>query len=247
LIALAVGFLLGEALQPFYIIRVFMAPSAKVAGQAFLGTGLFGIFWFSILGTFGVVLHGVLTVSPGEQALYLHSLPIVFGDGLLSTVLLGLLVAGFLGVVMSTMDSILHAGAVSLVDDVIYSSVKLSDEAKLPLMQLATMVIALLGALVASFGGNIVDLLFVAYTLWVPTIVPVLAFAFFWVKNGSRKPWWVLVTPLLGGVAGYYLAPAWLTNYVPSILVGFLLNTVLLIIMVQISNARYPSSIPVKG
>ena len=243
LIALAVGFLLGEALQPFYVTRVFMSPSAKVAGQAFIGTGIFGILWFSILGMFGISLHGAVTASPGEQALYLHSLPIVFGNGLLSTILLGLLVAGFLGLVMSTMDSILHTGAVSLVDDIIYSFAKLSQEAKLPLMRLATVIIALLGALFGSFGGNIVDLLFFAYTLWVPTIVPVLAFAFFWAKNGGRKPSWVLVIPLLGGLTGHYLAPAWLTSYVPSIVVGLLLNTVLLIIMVKISNTRRTSPI----
>lgn len=245
-IALAVGFLLGEALQPFYITRVFMAPAAKDAGRAFVGTGIFGVLWFSILGTFGVALHGAVTVSPGEQALYLHSLPVVFGDGLLSTVFLGLLVAGFLGVVMSTMDSILHSGAVSFVDDVLYSCVTLSAKAKLPLMRLATIVIALAGALMGSLGGNIVDLLFVAYTLWVPTIIPVLAYAFFWAKNGSRKPSWVLLIPLLGGLVGHYLAPAWLTNHVPSIVIGLLGNTILLIVMVQISNARRPSPTPAR-
>jgi SSS family solute:Na+ symporter len=247
LLALAVGFLLGEALQPFYITRVFMAPSAKDAGKAFVGTGIFGILWFSILGALGVALHGAVTVSPGTQALYLHSLPAVFGDGMLSTFLLGLLVAGFLGVVMSTMDSVLHSGAVSFIDDVLCSPVtlsKVSAEAKLTLMQLATILIALLGALIGSRGGDIVDLLLFAYTFWVPTIVPVLAYAFFW-KNGSKKSVWVLLVPLFGGLVGYYLPSAW--NYQPSIAAGFLANTILLIMLVQISNARRPSQLAVKG
>ena len=233
----AVAFVLGEALQPFYLNRVFMAQSAKDAGRGFIGTAVFGLVWFTILGVFGVLCLRVISAEAQTQGIFLQAIPVLFGDSVLATMVMGLLAAAFLGVVMSTLDSILNAGAVSFVDDLYCSFGNMEDEDRLPVMRIAIVVMAISGALLGSFGGNIVQLLIFAYTLWVPTIVPPLALAFFWPQVGRRPGWVMLIPTALGGLVTF-LVPEAITNAVPAIVLGLVANVVLLGVLVRVSQPK---------
>ncbi len=223
--SLLVAFLLGEALQPIYLTRAFLAKNADAAKFAFYATAVFGVIWFCILGLLGTTLAPVF--AHDQQTIMLTFINDLSISASVRSFLLGLLAAGFLGVVMSTMDSVLNAGAVSLVDDLFGSVLKFSDSGRLNIARAGIVVLGILGALVASFASDFVGLLILAYTIWVPTAVPVIFYALV-TPEAKRLPWSVALSAILAGVFAYLVTDWWFSDYVPPILCGFMCNSVIL-------------------
>jgi SSS family solute:Na+ symporter len=85
-------------------------------------------------------------------------------------------------VVMSSLDSLLNAGAVAFTQDIVKPFAKLPDEAALNVGRCATIVIAAVAAAGAVAVPSIISGLLICYAIWAPAILPALIIGL-WVKR----------------------------------------------------------------
>jgi len=83
-----------------------------------------------------------------------------------------LLLAVLISIIMSSLDSLLNAGAVAFTQDIVKPFAKLTDSTALSLGRCATIVIALTAAAGAVAVESIIDGLLICYTIWAPAILP---------------------------------------------------------------------------
>ena len=105
---LALAFLLGEMLIPPYAARVLAGKSPRASKYGFLLAGLFGVLWFSMMVPMGIVLkHSLGEGVDPDRLLIAGSVKLLPAAGA------GFVVAALLAVIMSSLDSLLNAAAVS--------------------------------------------------------------------------------------------------------------------------------------
>jgi SSS family solute:Na+ symporter len=217
-LALLLSFLLGETLIPPYVNRALAANSDKSASNGFIYAGVFSIFWFLILSLIGI--YGSVTLTD----LTTNSEDILFT--LASTILpvgfLGLFFVGVISILMSSIDSIINSGAVSLIRDVVNPLSKLGDDLSLILTRHIVVVIAIVSVIVAQFAPSIISTLLAAYSIWVPTVLTTLLIGLYF-KNLKMASG--LTGMLLGGICSFIWQTILSEPFgIPGILVGILAN-----------------------
>jgi SSS family solute:Na+ symporter len=95
-----------------------------------------------------------------------------------------LLLVVLVSVVMSSLDSLLNAGAVAFTQDIVKPFAKLPDKASLSIGRCATIVIAIIAVACAPAVPSIIDGLLICYTIWASAILPALIIGL-WIKNPS--------------------------------------------------------------
>ena len=93
-----------------------------------------------------------------------------------------LLLVVLVSVVMSSLDSLLNAGAVAFTQDIVKPFAELPDETALNVGRCATIVIAAIAATGAVFVPSIIAGLLICYTIWAPAILPALIIGL-WIKR----------------------------------------------------------------
>jgi Na+/proline symporter len=93
-----------------------------------------------------------------------------------------LLLVVLVSVVMSSLDSLLNAGAVAFAEDIVKPFMKLQDTSALNVGRSATIVIALVAAAGAVAVPSIIGGLLICYTIWAPAILPTLIIGL-WIKR----------------------------------------------------------------
>jgi SSS family solute:Na+ symporter len=93
-----------------------------------------------------------------------------------------LLLVVLVSVVMSSLDSLLNAGAVAFVEDVVKPFAELPDKTALKIGRYATIVIAAIAAGGAVFIPSIIAGLLICYTIWASAILPALIIGL-WAKR----------------------------------------------------------------
>ncbi|MHC4742435.1 MAG: sodium:solute symporter family transporter [Planctomycetota bacterium] len=93
-----------------------------------------------------------------------------------------LLLVVLISIIMSSLDSLLNAGAVVFTQDIVKPFTKLSDNAALNIGRCATITIAATAAAGAVAVKSIVSGLLVCYTIWAPAILPALIIGL-WIKR----------------------------------------------------------------
>jgi SSS family solute:Na+ symporter len=93
-----------------------------------------------------------------------------------------LLLVVLVSVVMSSLDSLLNAGAVAFTEDIVKPFAHLPDRNALNIGRGATIIIAAVAATGAVFVPGIIDGLIGCYTIWAPAILPALIFGL-WLKR----------------------------------------------------------------
>jgi SSS family solute:Na+ symporter len=83
---------------------------------------------------------------------------------------------------MSSLDSLLNAGAVAFTQDIIKPFVKLPDSTALNIGRSATIVIAAIAAVCVPAVPSIIDGLLICYTIWASAILPALIIGL-WIKH----------------------------------------------------------------
>ncbi|MDR0646969.1 MAG: hypothetical protein LBF43_00840 [Puniceicoccales bacterium] len=164
------------SLSPTVTQRLLMTNSKRQGLRAYLGSGcvyMLVILAGTMIGLCARVLYPQLTHS--DQAL-----PMMMRQ-YLSVGMYGFVIAGFLAVFMSTVDSILNASSISLVNDLILPCMKrqISEERKL---SIARWVSFGLGSVAIFFAANCEGLFetkILSRSLWFPLIVVPLYFAVF--------------------------------------------------------------------
>ena len=171
--SLFLSLLLGEALVPPYVQRLFIARNESVTRRATIGSGLMSIPFFVCAGAVGLV---ALVLSPSLDSNM--ALPYVIQNAL-PIGLSGLAQAGIIAVVMSSADSYLNAASIATIHD-IYRPIKgdnISPERELKLMRFATLAIGAFSVLFALSIESVLEILLYSYNFWSPIVLVPLVMA----------------------------------------------------------------------
>ncbi len=171
------AFLLGETLIPPYANRALASKTTRISRNGFILAGLFSIVWFVVMISLGIIARSIIPKDTAEDLVLLNLVKMIMpasGYALLLVVLIS--------VVMSSLDSLLNAGAVAFTQDIIQPFIKLQNGQALSIGRAATIAIALVAAVCAVFVPSIIEGLLLCYTIWAPAILPALIIGLY-VKN----------------------------------------------------------------
>jgi len=174
---LVAAFLLGETLIPPYANRALASRTTRISRNGFVLAGIFSVVWFMVMISLGVVARSIISEGTGEDYVLLNLVKkIMPTEGYV------LLLVVLVSVVMSSLDSLLNAGAVAFTEDIVKPFAKLTDEAALNIGRCATVAIAATAAAGAVAVPSIISGLLICYTIWAPAILPALIIGL-WVKQ----------------------------------------------------------------
>lgn len=177
MVGLVAALLLGETLIPPYANRALASKSSRISGNGFLLAGLFSVFWFVVMISLGVAARGIVPEGTGEDdvllTLFKSTMP---SEGY------ALLLVILISIIMSSLDSLLNAGAVAFTQDVLRPFVRVRDGVALACGRWATVGIAGIAAAAAVRVPTIIKGLLICYTIWAPAILPALT-AGLWIKK----------------------------------------------------------------
>ena len=174
---LLTAFLLGETLIPPYANRALASRTTQASRNSFVLAGIFSIGWFMVMVSLGIAARLVVPKGTGEDRILLTLFKTVMpGGGYV------LLLMVLVSVVMSSLDSLLNAGAVAFAQDVVKPFVKVEDSAALSIGRVATVAIAAVAAVGATQVPGIVTGLLMCYTVWAPAVLPALIIGL-WIKK----------------------------------------------------------------
>ncbi len=209
--------LMLPAFPPPIIQRFLMSRDTQQMKKFMNISGILGVVFVFCVGMIGLTVLCMAPETPSSNVFP------YFINQLLPTGLRGLAVSGMLAVIMSTADSFLNTGSISLVHDVVHNLKKggLSDKTQLKLTRYVTVLIGI-GAIVASFTStNIMSIVltfgnFWGGIAWGPMILTLWGF-----KGTSQGFCW-------GALAGLVTIVAWMISkstfgfggFLPSILVN---------------------------
>jgi SSS family solute:Na+ symporter len=169
IVGLVAAFLLGETLIPPYANRALASRTTRISRNGFMLAGVFSVVWFIVMIALGVAARTIVPAGTDEDRVLLKlvgSIMPASGYALLLVVLVS--------VVMSSLDSLLNAGAVAFTQDIVKPFTKLPDEKALNVGRCATIVIAAIAAAVAPAVPSVIDGLLICYTIWASAILPAL-------------------------------------------------------------------------
>ena len=222
---LFLGYFLGEMLLPAYIVRAKIANSSDDASKGFMIASLLLIFWYVVITTAGSLFPIVFpnVDSPMGSDILLAIIRSATQEGSLWYKLLGALTfLAFLGLIHSTFDSFLNVGAVSFSRDVIGNLFGIGDKDQKWLAQRATLGIAAIGLLLAIWVNDLIEILFIGYTIWVPSLLaPMLRIVLNPHKKLGQRSFLIGIS--LGSVS-FGLFNWLIITPVPAILIGFVFN-----------------------
>ncbi len=216
IVGIVVSFLLGETLIPPYTVRALASASSAISRRGFIYAGAFGVFWLAVVTAIGI------------QATYALGAPITTPDDAFMAMtgtflphgMIGLVVVALAAIVMSSQESVLNAGAVSVVRDLVQPFSPRDDAGAVMIGRIVTLVLGAIAGVAALYAPSIIDGLLILYSVWAPTILVPLLWAVFR-RPGSSLAGCLAI--LLGGAASL-LWRFWLNEpgSVPSILVGLI-------------------------
>ena len=177
IIGLLAAFLLGETLIPPYANRALASRTTNVSRNGFILAGLFSVFWFTVMIALGITARNIIPMDTAEDDVLLNMVKTI-----MPTCGYALLLVVLVSVVMSSLDSLLNAGAVAFTQDIVKPFVKLPDTSALNVGRAATIVIALIAAAGAVAVPSIIGGLLICYTIWAPAILPTLIIGL-WIKR----------------------------------------------------------------
>lgn len=166
---LLAAFLLGETLIPPYANRALASKTTQISRNGFVLAGIFSVIWFMVVIALGVAARSIIGAETDEDHVLLSLVKSTMpAEGYV------LLLVVLVSVVMSSLDSLLNAGAVAFTEDIVRPFAKLADGSALNVGRSATIVIAGVAAAAAVAVPSIIKGLLICYTIWAPAILPVL-------------------------------------------------------------------------
>lgn len=224
-------YLFGEFLLPIYAQRALIARSPADAKKGFVGAGLAAGTWYFLIAFAGVVAFlGAEKVGNPEFVLF-DNLKALFGStGHLISVASAFAIISLFALLHSTFDGILNSGGVSFSKDLVSGFVPLSDSEQASLSRHSMFGFATLGMIIPFIWPDMITMLLVGYTIWAPTIMPVLVYTLLTDRRfiGGKTFWYAFSSGIFGWLLGEYILPQ---GYVPSILIGVGMNAAVLFFM----------------
>jgi SSS family solute:Na+ symporter len=177
ILGLVAAFLLGETLIPPYANRALASKTTNVSRNGFVLAGLFSVVWFTVMIALGIAARSIIQGGIEEDKVLLKLV-----ESTMPAAGYALLMVVLISIIMSSLDSLLNAGAVAFTQDIVKPFAKVPDSTALNIGRCATIVIALTAAAGAVAVESIIDGLLICYTIWAPAILPVLIIGL-WVKR----------------------------------------------------------------
>ncbi len=174
---LLAAFMLGEMLIPPYANRALASKTTKISQNGFILGGLFSVVWFAVMVSLGIAARGILQGNPAEDEVLFELV-----EKTMPSAGYTLLLVVLVSVIMSSLDSLLNAGAVAFTQDIIKPFVSLPNGAALNVGRGATIIIAAVAAVCAVAVDSIISGLLTCYAIWAPAILPALIIGL-WVKK----------------------------------------------------------------
>lgn len=168
-VGLVVAFLLGETLIPPYAHRALASKTTRVSRNSFLLAGGFSVVWFTLMVALGVAARGIVLAGTHKDSVLTALVKTAF-----PLPCHALLLVVLMAIVMSSLDSLLNAGAVSFAQDLVHLLFKTSDRQSLIVGRVATVAIAVTAGLAATAVPGIIQGLLFCYNVWAPAILPAL-------------------------------------------------------------------------
>lgn len=225
ILSLFFGYFLGELLLPTYCIRASVSKDSSSASKGFKLASLILVIWYLLItysGSLGQFILGDKR-SANDDVIILDVIRFLTNQNTVIHYILGAFAfLVFISLIHSTFDSFLNNGAVSFSRDMIGKIIKLTENQELWVAKQATIAISVLGLFIAVWKNDLIDVLFIGYTVWVPTILASLI----WLllnkdKKLTSKSFWI---GFLVGIVAWYVFEYSIKTFIPSILIGFVLN-----------------------
>jgi SSS family solute:Na+ symporter len=176
IIGFVAAFLLGETLIPPYANLALASKTTKVSRNGFILAGIFSTLWFTVMVAIGIVARTVVASDTKQDYVLLN-----FVGSIMPHVGYALLLVALVSIVLSSLDSLLNAGAVVFTQDIIRRFSKLPDALALKAGRYSTIIIAGVAAAAAVFVPSVIEGLLACYSIWAPAILPALIFGL-WLK-----------------------------------------------------------------
>jgi SSS family solute:Na+ symporter len=167
IVGLVAAFLLGETLIPPYANRALASKTARVSRNSFILAGIFSAVWFLVMISLGVVARSIIPAGTNEDHVLLNLV-----DSIMPVEGYAILLVVLMSVIMSSLNSLLNAGAIAFAEDVVKPYAKLTDRTALNVGRCATVAIAAVAAIGATVVPGIISGLLICYTVWAPAILP---------------------------------------------------------------------------
>ncbi|MCL5282065.1 MAG: sodium:solute symporter family protein [Planctomycetes bacterium] len=210
-VSLVTLFLLGETLIPPYANLTLASKTSRVSRGSFILAGLFSALWFLVMISLGVVAR---TMVPPDTAKDHVLMDLV--KATIPTVGYALLLVTLVSIVLSSLNSLLNAGATVLTQDLIRQFTHLPDRAALRTGRGCTILIAAVAAAAAMFVPSVIEGLMFCYSIWAPAILPAVIFGL-WLPR--PRPWAGLLSMMVGTlVAVAFKFPFFSQTGIPPIL-----------------------------
>jgi len=177
LVSLVAAFLLGETLIPPYANLALASRTTKVSRYGFIVAGIFSTVWFTVMIGCGISARSIIPKDTAEDYVLLNLVRTI-----MPSTGYALLLVALVSIVLSSLDSLLNAGAVVFTQDIVKPFARLSDRTALNIGRRATIAIAAIAAVGAVFVPSIISGLLICYTIWAPAILPVLIIGL-WAKR----------------------------------------------------------------
>lgn len=177
IIGLVAAFLLGETLIPPYANRALASRTTHISRNGFILAGIFSMAWFTVVISLGITARSIIPENITDDLVLLKLV-----ESIMPTCGYALLLVVLVSVVMSSLDSLLNAGAVAFTQDIVRPFSKFPDKSSLGIGRCATIVIAIIAMACAPAVPSIIDGLLICYTMWSSAILPALIIGL-WIKN----------------------------------------------------------------
>jgi len=194
IITFIIAFLLGETLIPPYANLALASKTTKVSRASFILAGGFAIVWFAVMIGIGIVARPLVAADTSEDSILLKLVKATVPQAGYTVMMVALL-----SVILSSLDSLLNAGAVVFTQDVLRRFTLRRDSAALAAGRYSTVIIAAVASGLAVFVPSVIKGLLVCYGIWAPAILPA-AIIGLWSKR--PRPLAAFLSMIVGTVVG---------------------------------------------
>ncbi|OHB68680.1 MAG: hypothetical protein A2Y77_12115 [Planctomycetes bacterium RBG_13_62_9] len=200
-VGLIAAFFLGETLIPPYANRALATQTTSASRNSFILGGMFSTLWFTMMVSLGIVARTIVPEGTSEDRVLLTLIKTTMPMAGYT-----LLLVALISVIMSSLDSLLNAGAVAFTEDLVKPFARISDKTALVCGRLATVGMAVLAAVAAVAMPSIIEGLLICYTIWAPAILPAAVLGL-WLKK--PRPWAGFLSMVAGATAALSFQFIW--------------------------------------
>ncbi|HSW00235.1 MAG TPA: sodium:solute symporter family protein [Sedimentisphaerales bacterium] len=194
IVTFVIAFLLGETLIPPYANLALASKTTKVSRDSFVLAGGFAVVWFVVMIAIGVVARPLVAADVSEDSILLKLVKATVPHAGYTVMMVALL-----SVILSSLDSLLNAGAVVFTQDVLRRFTLRRDSAALTAGRYSTIIIAAVGSGLAVFVPSVIKGLLVCYGIWAPAILPALIIGLW---SEKPRPLAAFLSMIVGTVVG---------------------------------------------